>query len=245
MGELAAAGVKVQLVVVGDGPARPAVEEAAAAANARAGRRVVVLAGEMVDPRPAYAAADVVLGMGGSALRGMAFGKPLVVAGVGGFWKLLTPDSAPLFLGAGLGRPGHGLRLAERRARTGWSRSCARCWTTRPAGPGSAPTAASLVTERFSLDHAAAIQEEMYAHRDATRPTARPGHELAVEAVRTGTGRMAAQGAAPLAALAGHGGIEDFNEDAPGSEGTPSFRMRRHEFGDQDSGGRVQLDTAG
>ena len=107
VGGLAASGTPVQLVLVGDGPARPQVEAAAAKANARAGRRVVVLAGEMLDPRPAYAAADVVLGMGGSALRGMAFGKPLVVQGVGGFWKLLTPESAPLFLAQGWGGTEH------------------------------------------------------------------------------------------------------------------------------------------
>ena len=53
VGELARSGVAVQLAVVGDGPSRPEVEAAAAAANARAGRRVVVLAGEMYDPRPA------------------------------------------------------------------------------------------------------------------------------------------------------------------------------------------------
>ena len=88
-------------MIVGDGAARAEVEEAAAAANARAGRRVVVLAGQLGDPRPAYAAADVVLGMGGSALRGMAFGKPLMVQGEGGFWELLTPESAPMFLRQG------------------------------------------------------------------------------------------------------------------------------------------------
>ena len=50
-----------------------------------AGRQVVLLTGEIADPRPAYAAADVVVGQGGSALRGMAFGKPLVVVGEGRF----------------------------------------------------------------------------------------------------------------------------------------------------------------
>jgi hypothetical protein len=35
----------------------------------------------------------VALGMGGSALRSMAYGKPLVVQGERGFWKLLEPSS--------------------------------------------------------------------------------------------------------------------------------------------------------
>ena len=54
------------------------------------GRQVVLLTGEIADPRSAYAAADVVVGQGGSALRGMAFGKPLIVVGEEGFSELLT-----------------------------------------------------------------------------------------------------------------------------------------------------------
>ena len=68
--------------VVGDGPSRPLVARAADRANARACRpRCIALARTPRDPRPAYAAADVILGMGASALRGLAFGKPLVVQG--------------------------------------------------------------------------------------------------------------------------------------------------------------------
>ena len=81
-----------QLVIVGDGKARAAMEEAADRANERAGRRAVVLTGELADPRPAYAAADIVLGMGGSALRSLAFGKPLIVQGERGYFRTLTPD---------------------------------------------------------------------------------------------------------------------------------------------------------
>ncbi len=50
--------------------------------------------GALLDPRPAYAAADIVVGMGGSALRGMAFGKPVVVVGERGFSLPLTPATA-------------------------------------------------------------------------------------------------------------------------------------------------------
>jgi hypothetical protein len=40
----------VRLVVVGDSNARDQVEERAAVANARAGRRAVVLSGKLMDP---------------------------------------------------------------------------------------------------------------------------------------------------------------------------------------------------
>ncbi len=89
------------LTIVGDGPARERVAEAAEAANLRAGRRAVVLTGQVKDPRPAYAMADIALGMGGSALRAMAFGAPLVVQGEHGFWKSLSPESIDSFRWAG------------------------------------------------------------------------------------------------------------------------------------------------
>lgn len=76
---------RLRLVVVGDGDASEVVARSVAATNGRLGRRAVVTTGSLVDPRPAYAAADVVLGMGGSALRGLAHAKPLVVLGTGGF----------------------------------------------------------------------------------------------------------------------------------------------------------------
>ena len=92
---------QVQLLIVGDGPAAPAVTEAATVANAAAGREAVVLAGHLPDPRPAYSAATVVLGMGGSALRAMAFGKPVVIQGERGFWETLTSETESYFLRQG------------------------------------------------------------------------------------------------------------------------------------------------
>jgi glycosyltransferase involved in cell wall biosynthesis len=91
----------MRLVIVGDGPARDRLGRAALAANLRTGESTVILAGELADPRPAYAAADIVLGMGGSALRAMAFEKPVVVLGELGFARLLTSDSASTFLWQG------------------------------------------------------------------------------------------------------------------------------------------------
>jgi glycosyltransferase involved in cell wall biosynthesis len=159
VGELASAGRPVRLMIVGDGSARAEVAERAAKTNMAAGRRVVLLTGEIADPRPAYAAADVVIGQGGSALRGMAFGKPLVVVGEDGFSELLTPQSAPIFLrqgwyGLGAGSLGTGapaLRLALEPL-------VGSLELQRELGA----SARRLVEDRFSLHRAAHLQEEEY-----------------------------------------------------------------------------------
>jgi glycosyltransferase involved in cell wall biosynthesis len=96
----------IRLVVVGDGTAEPALRAHAEAENKRVGRRAAVLTGALIDPRPAYAAADIVVGMGGSALRGMAFGKPLIVVGEQGFSEIFEPGSASQFFWQGY--YGHG-----------------------------------------------------------------------------------------------------------------------------------------
>jgi glycosyltransferase involved in cell wall biosynthesis len=156
--DLAVDGVDVRLAIVGGGPVSELVAERAAHANNVAGREAVILTGALADPRGAYAAGDVLLGMGGSALRAMAFGKPLIVQGERGFWEPVTPDStAPFLLGGwyGIGDGGDGrLRLraaleplladADRRRRLG-------------------EYGRALVVERFSLETAAARQEEVYA----------------------------------------------------------------------------------
>ena len=100
----------VRIVVVGGGSAYEDVRRRADRVNATLGRRVVVLTGRMSDPRPAYELADVVVGMGSSALRGMAFGKPVVVVGVDGFSLPVAPETIDHFrragyYGEGTGRP--------------------------------------------------------------------------------------------------------------------------------------------
>ena len=98
---------KLQLVIVGSGPAWSDVREAASEANSFAGEEKVILTGEVIDPRWAYAMADIVLGMGGSALRGMAMGKPLIVQGEKGYWKTLDHESIQEFLWQGWYGVGH------------------------------------------------------------------------------------------------------------------------------------------
>lgn len=158
IGQLRRGGARVRLVIVGDGPVRAEVEEEAARANALAGRRVVDLVGELADPRPAYASADVILGMGGSALRGMAFGKPLIVQGEQAFWQLCDEDSVHLFLEGGwygLGKGGDG--AARLRA------ELAPLLSDAPRRARLGKLARALVVDRFSLDHAARLQLEIYA----------------------------------------------------------------------------------
>lgn len=159
VGQLARNGYRVRLVIVGDGPEYEAVVERAAKANAAAGYQAVRLTGEMSDPRPAYAASDVVIGQGGSALRGMAFGKPLVVVGEDGYSELLTPMSAPIFLrqgwyGLGRGSLGSGA-VALRDALEGLVKSLE---LRRQLGAFGR----QLVVDRFTLKHAAEVQEMEY-----------------------------------------------------------------------------------
>ncbi|AFR29210.1 glycosyltransferase family 4 protein [Arthrobacter sp. Rue61a] len=86
------------LLVAGDGPGLREVRSSASAVNLRHGRVVIRVEGLVPDPRMIYDAADVVLGMGSSALRGMSFSKPVVVQGADGFWSLCTPGNTARFL---------------------------------------------------------------------------------------------------------------------------------------------------
>lgn len=98
------------LAIVGGGSAEDTVRERAEQVNLRYPGSIV-LTGEMADPRAAYAAADIALGMGGSALRAMAFAKPLIVQGENGYWKLFEPDSVDEFFWQGwygVGADDHG-----------------------------------------------------------------------------------------------------------------------------------------
>ncbi|MGJ7442285.1 glycosyltransferase [Aquipuribacter sp. MA13-6] len=82
------------LVVVGDGDAAERLRALADEVNVRLGRPAVLFTGAMADPRPAYAAADVMFGMGSSAARTLAFGVPLVAVGERGWARRFEPASA-------------------------------------------------------------------------------------------------------------------------------------------------------
>ncbi|MGJ0384092.1 glycosyltransferase [Paenarthrobacter nicotinovorans] len=151
--------LQVHLLITGSGPAESVVRAQAERVNAATGENTVILTGELADPRPAYAAADVVLGMGGSALRGLSFAKPLVVQGEGGFWELLTPESLPVFLwqgwyGSGPGSTGTGTDALV---------SILRALRTDDLLRKSLGSfGRSVVEDRFSLTSAAQHQTELY-----------------------------------------------------------------------------------
>ncbi|NMR21438.1 glycosyltransferase family 4 protein [Cellulomonas fimi] len=84
----------VTLEIVGSGKAEPRLRTLGEKTNADLGRAAVRFLGAMADPRSAYANADIVLGMGSSAARGLAHGKPLVVQGENGWSVVFEPDNA-------------------------------------------------------------------------------------------------------------------------------------------------------
>lgn len=159
-------GANVQLVIVGDGASRPDIERGALVANTLANRNAVIVVGALADPRPAYAAADVMLGMGGSALRALSFGKPLVVQGERGYWSLLTPESFGQFAWAGW--YGLGLSTADGPAALSAALSPLVGDPRRRAELGA--YGRRLAVECFSLERAARAQVDIYEAILATRP---------------------------------------------------------------------------
>ena len=149
---------RIRLVMVGGGEAHDQLAARAQAVNERHGRTVVTLPGPSLDPRSAYAAADVVVGMGSSSLRAMAVGRATVVQGERGFSEIMEPVTEALFLrqgfwGIGDGEP-HADRLADQirsllddpRRREELGRFGRR-----------------LVADRFSLERATGLILDIYA----------------------------------------------------------------------------------
>lgn len=171
------ATVPVQLLIAGAGPAEAEVRQHADAVNQTVGERCVVLTGELQDPRCAYAVADVVLGMGGSALRGMAFGKPLIVQGEQGYWKTLTPVTLHEFLWQGWYGVGTGAVHSVSQLRSELEPLLQDAAHRTELGDFALATLRS----RFSLDAAAANQIDFYekAIRGGSRSGGTCGANLA------------------------------------------------------------------
>lgn len=108
--------VPARLLVVGGGPAAEALQERAATINRRRGRELITFTGPLSEPGTAYAAADVVVGMGSSALRAMSIGRPVVVQGELGFSEILSAESLGSFLHEGFWGHGDAPPTAQRLA---------------------------------------------------------------------------------------------------------------------------------
>lgn len=161
----------VMLLIAGDGEGLPAASAAALATNRRHGREVVQVLGNVRDPRPLYDAADVVLGMGSSALRGMAYAKPLVVQGTAGFWKVASPETVPQFLqdgwfGHGGGGAGDLHQILTRLLSNEELRSALGAFGRK------------LVEDRFGMDQAARRLEATYRSLLLARPAGRLNSSL-------------------------------------------------------------------
>jgi glycosyltransferase involved in cell wall biosynthesis len=171
----------VRLVLVGDGPAMPELRALAARTNAAAGRPVVVLTGALDDPKPAYAAADIVIGMGGSLLRAMAFGKPCIVQGERGFFRALDPTSARRFRWHGFygvgDDPGDG---TTGRGDDQLEQELVRLLDDVVLRAENAAFALALVRQCYGLDDA--VDQQLDWYETVLAAPTRPG---AVEPVRT------------------------------------------------------------
>lgn len=164
----------LKLLLVGDGPARDALEMRAEAVNSRHGRPVVVLAGAEMDPRSTYAAADLVVGMGSSALRAMAIGRPLIVQGEEAFSEIFDPATYNLFLKQGFYGLGDRKPGAQQLARQIEELVVD---TARRAELGT--FGRKVVTERFSLERGIDLQLDIYQ-----QVLANPPRRKLAEAVR-------------------------------------------------------------
>ncbi len=170
--------------MVGGGHGEGRVRTLAAQINAAAGEVVVQVVGPRLDPRAAYDSADIVVGMGGSALKGLAFGKPVVVVGAKGYVRLVEESSVPTFLFQGwygYGR-GHGHVDALERVLAGLVEDGARRARLGAYGLG-------VVGPRFAL--AGAIDRQIDIYRAAR--SASPGRRARLGGL-AGSARALAMG---------------------------------------------------
>ncbi|WP_236557323.1 glycosyltransferase family 4 protein [Arthrobacter sp. 9AX] len=166
----------VTLVIAGDGEGYSQVRELAGRVNSSHGREVIRVLGNVLDPRAIYDAADIVLGMGSSALRGMAHAKPLIVQGRSGFWLTSSPETEEQFLRGGwFGAAGEGEAELE------------EALTSLVSNPSRRELLGAygraLVEDRFSLGSAAERLLSIY-HAQLSTPTRATA--LATSLARTG-----------------------------------------------------------
>lgn len=83
------------LLIAGDGDGVAELGKVVAEVNDNTGRETVRCLGYVKDTARAYAAADVVVGMSRVALEASACERPVIIAGPGGLFGPITPDTAP------------------------------------------------------------------------------------------------------------------------------------------------------
>ncbi len=167
----------IVLAVVGDGDARHELEALGTSVNRALGKSAIRFTGAMVDPRPAYAAADISLGMGTSIVRAMAFGVPGVVLGEEGFSAVYDVATAGMLGDQGFYGLGE-LRGAEQRLEAQLRELIDQPRLRAELGQVSR----DLVAARFSVDAVALDLAQRYRHVAATAPDrSRP---VVVRAVR-------------------------------------------------------------
>lgn len=148
----------VKLAIIGDGPARERVQSAAATTNLRVGHEVIRLLGARQEPRPYYLAADIVVGMGSSALRAMALEKPLLVQGERSFWAIADEETLSMFLTQGWFGVGDGTDSVGR-----CKANLRRLLTASPESRATLGAFGRQVVERrYSLRSAALMLREIY-----------------------------------------------------------------------------------
>ncbi|MGI8888435.1 MAG: glycosyltransferase [Nocardioidaceae bacterium] len=157
----------VRLVIVGDGASRGEIERAAAEVNAVCRREVILLTGELSDPRGAYDIADVCIGMGGSALRALAFAKPLIVQGELGFFETLTARTVDVFRQQGW--YGTGSRIDSIAAEARLVAQLETLLDDVDLRRRLGAFGRQLVVVEFSLERAARVQEDVYCAAIAQR----------------------------------------------------------------------------
>jgi len=177
---------RIRFVIVGGGTAYDDLAARADEVNHAAGCRLVVMTGPLIDPKPAYAAADIVIGMGGSILRGMAFAKPAVILGEEGFSEAFTPETASLFLREGMYGLGGG-------APSDLAGQLAGLIDDADARSQLGAYARSQVVARFGLVASAAALDDMYRQTISwQQPVARQWADAATTLVRCAASQLPA-----------------------------------------------------
>ena len=181
--ECLAARTAIRLVVVGDGPARQLIVRRAAEVNGSS-REVVSVLGHMPNPRAVYCAADVVIGMGTSLLRGMATAKPCVLVGERSLVTVVRPETVGPYLRQGFWGIGDGKDGAARLAR-----ALEEVFALPPSARQElGDFGRDLVIGKFGLDRAVGDLEAIYG---AVPSWSAPPWQLYAEAVRS-AGRVVA-----------------------------------------------------